>query len=341
MTGKRGALLIVSLSIVFGLVLWLRRERSLLDRATRIANVREWICLQHDPYRLYTTYQWISGSELLLARRTDPKQITFYRRSLATGEETPLETLSRQFNAVKTVPTAEAAKQRRDYAAQLSPDGRWLMWEASTPNYTQVFCAALDGSQLVTTHLNYGAMWDHVRWLSDSRRWLAETSDAANSPSPTITVYGLDQTAAVKHLRIAPLAPDQYGNYLLLAAGLRKQINLQPEATGLSPQEQVAQAGLQGHVVPLERDPGAVWHDIVLFEQAALYQDKRVALLQFRGDRQYLRLSSPDGSHAYDLGSIPFDSKQYWKQMHELRWLPDGNRLSFLYDNALYTVPAD
>jgi hypothetical protein len=56
-----------------------------------------------------------------------------------------------------------------------------------------------------------------------------------------------------------------------------------------------------------------------------------------------LRISQLDGSDMKIIGYIdaPNQTQDDWKKWPDkLRWLPDGQRLSFLYDNALWTIPA-
>jgi hypothetical protein len=55
-----------------------------------------------------------------------------------------------------------------------------------------------------------------------------------------------------------------------------------------------------------------------------------------------------DGTQMHEIGSVPLaiasmpenDDVVYYSP-HTLRWLPDGRQLSFIYNGALYTIPAD
>ena len=52
--------------------------------------------------------------------------------------------------------------------------------------------------------------------------------------------------------------------------------------------------------------------------------------------RVSLWVSNLDGSRMKELGYVKGIAF-----IPSLRWLPDGKRMSFIYDKALYTVPAD
>ena len=56
-----------------------------------------------------------------------------------------------------------------------------------------------------------------------------------------------------------------------------------------------------------------------------------------------LWVSQLDGSRMREIGSAGTDVRQRSAPslLMQLRWLPGGKRLSFLYNGALYTVPTD
>jgi hypothetical protein len=65
-------------------------------------------------------------------------------------------------------------------------------------------------------------------------------------------------------------------------------------------------------------------------------------LEQEHGNTQLYTLytADADGAHARPIGSaegVPVGKANSWPR--ELRWLPDGKQVSFVYKDALYTLP--
>lgn len=157
---------------------------DLLQKATHLITVREG-----------ESYHWISPDELLILRPvlTPPGCLgnwlplawiralltvhTAHRYTISTGVETPLE----EFNRLHTthlpsrttimpygrVETPVQPVYHDPPQLQVSPDGRWALWER---RFGHRRVASLDGRR--TVDWPYGYEDGGARWLPDSSRWL-------------------------------------------------------------------------------------------------------------------------------------------------------------------------
>src|SRR5687767_9096196 len=126
------ALLLLTASVVL-VVKFLPRERTLLERATKVADVRGW--WDKDTWEEDKPYAWLSSDNLLSHEGSPPlyRPFTFDTR---TGARTPL---------TKLHPLVIQGQGFMPYRWELSPNKQWLLWCVGGVN--QVFAARWDSSE--------------------------------------------------------------------------------------------------------------------------------------------------------------------------------------------------
>jgi hypothetical protein len=319
-TGKRGLAwcwLLVALGVVECLsVAGGAQEPLLLQRATRIASVKG-----PDVYSDYCV--WLSDHDVI---SVDYRQLDWHKPPVIA------------FHDLTTGKTHKVPFVRWPVSTHTevvcSGDGRWaLCLDTDGPEpHTNVI-----GMDLQTGRtLEWPSLGDpyHLpnHWLSDSRRWLQ---------FPTLekgyfNVYSVDAPTKVDRLDF-PDAPDAnwrtHGHFLTNRdhliiyndPGIRREpwtkldireYRLFPSITLLS----------KHHFYP----PAGQQIEAVSFSPA--------------GDRfawivgEQLWVSKLDGTDRVEIGRLPAEG---WGKGQSLIWLPDGKRLSFVYNDSLYTVPVD
>jgi hypothetical protein len=332
------------------------RERLLIRQATWVTHTD-----QDSP----NAYDWLSESELLLPRyRPDTDSFEFRRVDTWTHAETPLATFNQKYRSALHAFTSPDQTTLRvtHYAPRyvLSPDRRWVV--------LLPICTGGHGDYIVSTpdaverSRGKTIAGSEVWWLHDNRRWFeTDLKNAALSGfMDRLIVYDCQNTGKTTtvHVSDIPFSASEVGitdrDHLLLARWNDKpadSINLY-EASVTVPEAAVRKYSVR---LPLK----------VLLRGVAISNDgKRLAwLLQYAyvpplaawlhralprisaqsRVTQSLWVSRLDGTGMVEVGHLPIaDEKEAEKAGNRLlRWLPGGRRLSFLYQDALWTVPVE
>jgi hypothetical protein len=329
---KRRWIVALALLLGFGLLAWMTwPQPSLLARATKLAQIDSWDWRSLN--LLPSGYLWLSNQEVLSARERSGREVLF-RYNLSSGKDVALVQLSQWF---------QKTDGRLDEALT-SPGGQWILWW----NDAFIQVAKLDGSQ-------YARYPRHptsdLFWVQDARHWV-ELWNADETPGANVRVRSPERPLET---RTSFLPSDEITGYLdnglVTPTGQLKAIKM---PYGASLRVTFVEGNI-GSNIPLSQQRLHAPDGNILQAQLSPQGD-RIALLNISEPRyalpRFLRrflpwqqkpvaahtsvwISTADGKNMRELGSFPS------KTFTALHWSPDGKRLSFVYQNALWTVPVE
>ena len=338
----------------------LPRQRSLRERATRVAPARGWSGTGTQTHGI-VPYFWLSDHEVLWFRGNDPLEAV--RREIRTGRDTPF-----------LLRTPAVIAPPKGFPLTLSPDRRWLLWVNERGARQTAVASRVDGSRAVTWPRPW---YDYsLAWLPDNSGWVWHGTVATVhrlAGSRVDLVPFQTKFVASRPGRVAQ-AP-----HLLGTAPGGKTIAFDTQAMHNSDRFysvlDVGRAGFVFEPIPkqvafVELDlvrPGAPGRRFTLpmpsgAEQSVLALSPagdRIAWLTYRNGRapaflnrlpQELWLSS--WKQSASLWVAPTDGGKPPRLVGRLildegesvgppSWTPDGRRLSYLYQDALWTLPVD
>jgi hypothetical protein len=328
-------------------------QRQLLQRAKKVAALTAW----HEGFgtsfgadRPGNSYYWINATQLLIFRfkgisqRRDTWAIS--RRDSNSGQETPLPALTEHFNQFPG-PHSWAA---------ISPDGQWLLWIGLG------YCAAqLNGSGFHRWEGAADSSTVSAKWLGDSRHWVEEITDN-DGRIKSLVQHDLDdvkKAIRIKLPRVDPLhirSDSSWG--MPVVTWDRHYLAFGSQWPASSSLLRVVRIGFGEHArarISTIHAPES-W----LFAGAWSYRSDNETTLSLRGDRiagvcqprsrkrinksmqlVAIWVSSINGRGMHQIGVIQTNTNDQAPWLYDLRWLPDGKHLSFVYRGALYTVAAD
>jgi hypothetical protein len=348
--GRRGRWAVLFVVAVGGMALAGRfwpRERLLLQRATWVANVEDW----YGDYEWHLGCYWLSDREILHERFTgnpNSPQRAIYRRNIATGAETIQPALTKLLNAF----------DGNRVHSTVSPDGKWLV------------CSSRFGDTLLVElntgrHYTYeGYGYKSISWMADSRHWVEE--EIMNEDE---TLYLRDvEKPTVTQERVLPknsLLHDYHYEYELgyIQTSDRALLSPWPNDTDKTHQVEFLWCRLPDSAKPVSKvtvrfPDGARCRNIsispngdrVAWEFHFTQKSPLVAWLhrlipRVPAEPQQvfaIWVSRLDGGEMHEVGHLLSGKEaEDDDSAFGLDWLPGGKRLSFGYDDALYTVPAD
>jgi hypothetical protein len=293
-------------------------------------------------------YRWLSDHALLYGEHYNPEgnriaEQRFFRYDLRTHTRTKLKRLTRLVRCL--------------YHSQMevSPDGKWLLWHGGNADVYTLDAATLDGKQ----HLRWpGGYWtQHIlTWTADSRHWIEfhpTSSDA--SPGDPLTAAVIHNVTAPHQKKVLAALPGSLDEKCFADISVHDHIVFidDPESDAAQQVVRVVEAHLASRIAPLREHtilpPSYLRHPTI--EQCCLSpQGDKIALV-LTSDT-YL-LSHDVYQRAYGIWVCNLDGSDmqeigYWLQeanpndildLDGLSWLPSSKRLSFVYDDTLWTVP--
>lgn len=306
---------------------------------------------------LEETYFWVSEERLLFLRNAPDRR--FFQAvyvEAGTGVETPLEEFNRRFgDRMLTQPTlygfdgghSNQVHYHPPHCA-LSPDGRWLLWYRSLSPF---LAARLDASDLREwpaddRRHNWGV------WCSDSSGWVQLVREPSESPGRGVEIrrariHSLDASTPTRIVNVSglwdgwPAGATPSGQVLLCHCDAREQ----GRAVDLSLLEVVSDtAAAASHRVELPEGMGypelrlspegerLAW----LFSSGLRPEEENLHILAFSDARgeQMREVSELQGHHRRKGQHPRYDGPR------ELRWTPDGGRVSFVFDGVVWAVAA-
>jgi hypothetical protein len=347
-------------------VLWTLRPRPLLllSQAKRVADTRYW---RNDP----GAYFWLSDHEIMLFRTWPKDPYEAQRLELRTMQETPLAPLNKVLKNMCDI----------EWGVDVlpSPDGSvLLMWRSHKPNiffrsndspYLQYASRVnIDGTQLFQWpgHPNGLSISDST-WQADSKGWLhlGTFNKYDGSSLASVKFYSLNAPGRTKEIVLgtnnqfpinAGLAADNtlVGMDLVsFGPGGTARLRIWPLKEGAKPAEKlVPLPGFADNYSTIVSPRG----DRIAWVISGTGRKSPTNLLErlfgFLGQKPVpttgLWVSKVDGSELHEIGRMEFPWKPKGNTLPSaalrpslVRWMPDGKHLSFIHDEALYTVPVD
>jgi hypothetical protein len=254
-------------------------------------------------------------------------------------------------------------------AVEVSPDGQWALMRQCLPDAWKV--VNLETHQVITAPVSPN---EHTfspsinrfqaTWTPDSQHWLVLIGDAFH---PILLIYSLTPPTTPTKLYLKPFPTDQ-------VHGLSRLVGLTSRGTALAIIEPTSSSTQMVHcyefAITGERrsDPhhkvAVHAYDISLPIVAAVKglalspQEDRLAWMLVTDRHGAVWISQVDGSQMHLLGRLgaypkighlpegyqivsSYDRSFAYAFPLQIRWRPDGKRLSFLYEKSLWTVPAN
>lgn len=320
------------LLVLFELLPWRPGGPSITARATRVADLSS-----ARPY-----YWWLSDHEVMTFRDPDKQDWTLLRRDLKAGTEMPLNELTQRFTQSGGNPDS----------VQVSPDGKWMLW---TGLENGVLVATLDGKRFwreKSRHIS------EVRWHPDSRRWI-EIVEADEMYSYVI-LHSVEKPQKGVGKPIFPAIPAGEemvdSRNMALTADEHLLVCYWNETTGdLNPIARIRAAGFNANPgntnkIIFQAPRPSLFGEIVFHPPVGrlvwvLECERPWSLLGILGlsvSTDFWISELKGGGSARPVGSLL--TKRFGIRgagPYNVRWTPDGKRLSFVYENALWTVPVE
>lgn len=338
-------------------LLWLvwPRQRLLLSVANKVCSTQGWMIDRGADAAM----AWDWASDRAIVHLIDSGHGQEFRLLDMKRGETPLPALTRLYNQTGGDPDG----------VQISPDGRFVMWDSFRPN-NAIVIASLDGSVHYSWLLN--GLSCFTRWLGDSRHWVLLRLSAKAGPSryEDAIIYRLDSGAPIRRLRLGADHPLNRGTFYggsqllrgIVPAADRILVNTWTDSGFVEPDFDIAELSLshglqQTRSKRVSAPPNSLIRDLVIsprgdrlawqlrYPQTETFIDRWIPFLRRPAERWVgLAVSNIDGSNMHEIGRIPLRLSGRDKSIPEpdyLRWSPDGKLLSFVYRDTLFAVPAD
>ncbi|HLK57386.1 MAG TPA: hypothetical protein VKU00_12525 [Chthonomonadaceae bacterium] len=317
------------------------------------------------------TYFWISNEQALFLRHTPdtrhpsaPRYYDAIEVDRATGTETRLNAFNGRYrswliatrmhchlvdeagNLMEPVETVYLPP-----TCALSPDGKWLLWHSHAVPPMWI-AATVDGAGERKWPDTGELLSNQMQWLHDSRRWLTLYQSYQRKRYRFIgaVIHSLEDAVADQPIRLGDV-PDgmvlgitEVGDLLIARYPYGERApQVDFSACGMHPGVAVT----RDYTVPLPT-PLAV-HGLALSPQG----DRMAWLLGDMDNRLVagaivgLWVSDLKGRDMREVDCVPVieqateGERTHFDLPAELRWLPDGAHLSFLYRNALWVVPIE
>ena len=298
------------------------------------------------------SYWWISSEEVLLTRPAhNPRRFKLLRLDVPSGREKALAAFNRKHSAriigkkwrlsTHGVPGFEIAYWSPECA--LSPNGKWFLWVSGGQTW---IVASLDGA-MQREWAEQNSIPSSYCWLPDSERWVQLVSQYRRE---RYTLRKAIVRTAVR--RSASKATEiRVDDGLMLGVNYRGRIlihNRDQEQvsteTSLSEVSLVPGQPIRRRLIGLP-EPGEIW------EVALSKAGDRLAWIVSVGEQVFPReyvlwVSGLDGKKFEEVGRMRGQCEQsatnssetayYWPQ--SLRWLPDGDEISFIFKEDIYRL---
>ncbi|MCW3051140.1 MAG: hypothetical protein JWN14_310 [Chthonomonadales bacterium] len=311
-----------------------RREPGLLERATKVADVKAW----WGPEPVVYEYRWISDTVVFTGsgdwRLKDP-----FLYDIRSRQNTPLFGLRKLLEKDNDMGTQ---------SWELSPDKKWLLWNMEL--FDDVHAARLDGSGFETVSLPSPANTvGQIAWEDDSRHWRAV--GFVYDSRETTNIIGGDVEAPGQR-RTLPLSPEDnfFESRAPIVGPEGKYAKVEPtQKTSVLPHSawKVLYAPRDTKIIAVEQSHQGdrlAWvllstHEAPLMHWLRRLFPQKVSPVQASAE---IWISRSDGREMHEVGRLLLsDEDEKIDPLHGLQWLPSARRLSFLNKDSLWTVPAD
>jgi hypothetical protein len=329
-------------------------ERRLLERSTKIAHIT-WDA-NASAEAIPANFLWISAHKVLCFRGFwAPGHLRVATYDFTTRKEKPLPSLTRLFNR----------SFNRHTEQSVSPDGKWLLWRGEQG---EIRAATLDGTRHVSWAVPAADDIYPVCWMQDSRHLVEFTG---NSRSGRLTKAVLHRVDAPEESRTLLIPASS-----LLSVGadpgpVVSEDHVVAVATNENDGDGYTITVLQTRLTEGKNEPqryrfpvsgNADLYDKVLNDRIITSHGDYLAWEAVEEHRNPVRtlvhrllpfvraeverysvlyVSRINGQEQHQIGCIKVEPTSASEEPLYLQWLPDGRQLSFVYDDVLYTIPAD
>ncbi len=320
---------------------------------------------------------WLSDREAIAFRvAADSIRYEPWRIEAATGAQQPFQTLERGMGdlfrssgvswlSIGPILPGKLREGQLVLDCPISPDGKWLLWNGM--NGQGDFACALDGSRNIRfarpVYFTQSG-WPAAAWMPDSRHWVQ--IGPSRQWQARLRLFSLDDPDRVQDFDLASqqtisgaaqlLGVTRSDDLLVLpvpggwTAGLDLQAYTLPTQANagriLTPKNLHIALPPKNSVLPVRIALSPAGDRLTFFVISFVDTPHQALLRKFWGmlgrHPHYviaLWTCRPDGKERQEIGEMPYKVDE--ETPTDLRWLPGGKRLSFLYKGTLYTVPAN
>lgn len=317
----------------------------LLDHATRVVYTGDWMRMFHD-------YYWLSDHAFLFTANMgqdtapDPMVCRY-------------DTRTRRRRAVPALARQTYGLSQKHSQVALSPDRRSILW--ADMDSQQFLALGVDGYSRVRWPLQTGrwplqSQLGYVRWMPDSRHWVDFQWGGDYDRTSGVVIHDrrnpqrLHRTPAGSLSKLETpepfIKPD--GSFL---------VNSWDGTTDISRTVAIYEGDMAHRQQPLRRHKIALPPDAAVSEAEFSPSGDRIAWL-LESETGFGETQSPSGTGATKqvavwvcrtdgramrcVGRVTVPLETAWYDAPKAtHWLPNEKRLSFLYGNALWTVPVE
>lgn len=333
---------VVVLVALIGVVMMLAYQTrpdvpSLLPLAHKIASVPG-----ATPY-----YWWLSDHEVMLVQNPERKDGVFLRHDITTNADTAMPALTEVFH--KTGGSLDAV--------QVSPDGKWTLWNGA--GQTTVL-ASIDGAKFYSIPQKHSA---HNIWLVDGSGWIEVWGNGeVIDNSQRHTVENPRQSSLPVPVTYAFPNDRNKVNISHIAATLEDQllIPLWDSGEGQLPTAHIVSSGFGANVAAAKQLNFPAVHenergDVLFFPvrnkmawALEFYQPLPKLLRDLSSNHAPashvstgLWITDLNGQKTFVIGCMDTIRQDKNSGPFNIQFNPDGSRLSYVYQNALWTVPTE
>lgn len=341
------ALLLITGGLAFRLI---NRTPELMDGAQSIADVQNWFPIDGTPF-----YHWVSDDVLLYLDQNGPVP---HLKKLRISTGTTLDYGRLPFSS--NIPVNPAVW------GLISPDSRYLLWIdlQRVPVYMRVLEIESLLKQPRILEWTFNGYISPAVWLPDSKRWFIATG---NLSQQKISVFDTAKPGKVETRNLALPSGARWGGVVSNSSYFVTG-DVRVRKTPREPANTVMDIGLFGPFLnqqepqaetivtvpwrndttewaPREMSPDGrrlLWREMRTNNRwrsiyLGIYRVLRfLPLPRALGIYQAYWVSDSNGRNLRLLGIREITMSQ---QFSELRWTPDGQHVSFIYDGKLYVRP--
>ncbi|MCW3097662.1 MAG: hypothetical protein JWL77_3280 [Chthonomonadaceae bacterium] len=325
-----------------------RHSPDLLAIATKIAGTEGWELPNGTDAQTYMTYFWISNDQLLYFMSDAHIEELLWQLDVKTGKKTSFRTVSKMWS--------DDGWFKKDIA--ISPDGQWILWDGdhSDHSYHGYYGARRDGS--AKFHIPYKG-FPYVtgfKWMPDSRHFVEDTGryDAKVTHFTPLTTVMRSVDAPQIAADVSRKAADIYSGWSTRILSANRAIQIEELPAGKWPPRKYVLEETTLEPIPtllhrwtISVPPKEEWEEMKISPDG-----QRIAWIVItppdseKPQRVALSVSRLDGSAMQEIGhlTLPASAADWFgptfeRYPSEMKWLPDGKHLSFLYKKTLYVLP--
>ena len=279
-----------------------RDAQNLLAKARKLTRTKNWwLSTSCMNPQNYMTYFWISADRLLYFSDAEQEAPLLCEENMRTGKKTAFHTISKMWSEDGTY-----KKQ-----IEISPDGQWILWSGDYRDgaFHGYYGAKRDGSSKF--YVAGGSHWEiGFDWMPDSRHFCEETGrydEHGEFKRLTMVMRSVDAPQVAHTLTSRPSLLHRW-TVSIPSTEERREMQISPDGRRIA------------------------W---IVITPTDSQKSQRVAV----------NISSLDGGAMQEVGHLLSPATEeaeppFERYPNEMKWLPDGRHVSFIYHDILYVLPA-